>query len=79
MSYDIEKARAMLDFYIEAEIKVLEGKSISKDGRTWTRENLSEIRQGRREWMGIINGIIARKSGHSPGMALANFNHGHGD
>ena len=44
------QVRKMVDFYIEAEIQVLAGKSISREGRTWTRENLPEIRRGRHEW-----------------------------
>lgn len=43
-------AQDMLDKYLEAEQKLLEGKSIQWQGRTLTRENLDVIQRGRREW-----------------------------
>ncbi|WP_320838471.1 hypothetical protein [Zhongshania sp.] len=43
-------AQEMLDKYMEAELALLEGKSISWNGKTYTRENLAEIQRGRREW-----------------------------
>ncbi|EJE4463436.1 hypothetical protein QOO85_004862, partial [Salmonella enterica subsp. enterica] len=44
---DIE---AMIQRYIEAEMAVLDGKSVTFNGQQMTMENLSEIRQGRQEW-----------------------------
>ncbi|KKF38982.1 hypothetical protein [Hafnia alvei] len=35
--------------YIEAELAVLKGKSISLNGQTMTMENLSDIRKGRQD------------------------------
>ncbi len=43
-------AQQMLDKYIEAEIAVLDGKSVSFNGRTYTQQDLPAIREGRREW-----------------------------
>jgi hypothetical protein len=40
----------MVALYIAAEQAVLAGKSYSVNGRQLSRENLTEIRQGRREW-----------------------------
>jgi hypothetical protein len=40
----------MVAFYVEAEKRVLEGKTITRDGKTWGRENLADIRAGRQEW-----------------------------
>lgn len=44
---DIE---AMIQRYTEAEMAVLEGKTIRFNGQEMTMENLSEIRKGRQEW-----------------------------
>jgi hypothetical protein len=44
---DIE---AMIQRYAEAEMAVLDGKSIKFNGQEMTMENLSEIRKGRQEW-----------------------------
>ena len=44
---DIE---AMIQRYTEAEMAVLDGKSVTFNGQQMTMENLSEIRQGRQEW-----------------------------
>jgi len=68
--YSRAKAKQMLDFYIEAETRVLSGKSITKDGRTWTRENLVDIRKGRQEWETIYRNL---SPGRSSGMRLAEF------
>ncbi|MBB1601268.1 hypothetical protein [Variovorax sp. UMC13] len=43
-------AQIMLTKYLEAEVAVLSGRSISFNGRTLTNEDLSEIRKGRKEW-----------------------------
>ena len=43
---DIE---AMIQRYTEAEMAVLDGKSVTFNGQQMTMENLSEIRQGRQE------------------------------
>lgn len=47
---DLNKATEMLTLYLKAESDLLAGKTISFNGRTVSRENLSEIRQGRKEW-----------------------------
>jgi hypothetical protein len=44
---DIE---AMVQRYVEAEMAVLDGKSITFNGQQMSYENLSEIRKGRQEW-----------------------------
>ncbi len=70
-TYTLIQARQMLDFYFEAEQRVLSGKSISKDGRTWTRENLNEIRRGRQEWQQIHQQL--NRADGTKGPALAYF------
>lgn len=43
-------AEQMVERYLEAEAAVLEGKSVTLNGRTMTLENLGDIRRGRLEW-----------------------------
>ena len=43
-------ATDMLSAYLEAEQLVLQRKSATLSGRTYTREDLVEIRKGRLEW-----------------------------
>lgn len=47
---NIDVVTKMLERYTDAELAILEGKSISFNGRTLSMENLSEIRAGRQEW-----------------------------
>lgn len=63
---DIE---AMIQRYTEAEMAVLDGKSVTFNGQQMTMENLSEIRQGRQEWERRLAALITRRRGH-PGYAL---------
>lgn len=42
-----EQIKKILDKYLEAEMAVLEGKSVTLNGQSMTMENLSEIRGGR--------------------------------
>lgn len=43
-------AKQMVERYLEAEMSLLEGKSVQFSGRTLTMENLGQIREGRKEW-----------------------------
>lgn len=52
---DIE---AMIQRYTEAEMAVLDGKSVTFNGQQMTMENLSEIRQGRQEWERRLAALI---------------------
>lgn len=56
-------AQEMRDKYLEAELALLEGKSITWNGKTYTRENLSEIQRGRREWEQRVNRQTAKPYG----------------
>lgn len=62
---DIE---AMIQRYTEAEMAVLDGKSVTFNGQQMTMENLSEIRQGRQEWERRLAALITRRRGH-PGYS----------
>ncbi|MDC3749021.1 hypothetical protein JEW68_24335 [Escherichia coli] len=63
---------AMIQRYTEAEMAVLDGKSVTFNGQQMTMENLSEIRQGRQEWERRLAALITRRRGH-PGYRLASF------
>nr|WP_274522642.1 hypothetical protein [Klebsiella pneumoniae] len=64
---DIE---AMIQSYAEAEMAVLEGKSIKFNGQEMTMENLSEIRKGRQEWERRLSSLNNKRRGR-PGYKLA--------
>ena len=64
---DIE---AMIQRYVEAEMAVLDGKSIKFNGQEMTMENLSEIRKGRQEWERRLSSLNSKRRGR-PGYKLA--------
>lgn len=66
---DIE---TMIQRYTEAEMAVLDGKTIRFNGQEMTMENLSEIRKGRQEWEGRLSSLLNRRRGR-PGYRLARF------
>ncbi len=66
---DIE---AMIQRYLDAEMAVLEGKSITFNGQAMTMENLSEIRQGRESWERRLSQASNTRAGRSP-FKLARF------
>ncbi|MDA5480867.1 hypothetical protein PGS49_09365 [Yersinia intermedia] len=62
----------MIQRYTEAEMAVLEGKSITFNGQAMTMENLSEIRKGRESWERRLRNLISARRGRSP-WKLARF------
>lgn len=68
---NLQTAREMLAFYIEAEKAVLQGQSMTKGGRTWTRADLADIRRGRQEWESKVTALST--PAHRRGPALARF------
>lgn len=44
----------MLAKYLDAELAILAGKTISFQGRSMGMEDLAEIRRGRQEWEGRV-------------------------
>lgn len=66
---DIE---AMIQRYSQAEMAVLDGKSIRFNGQEMTMENLSEIRKGRQEWERRLSSLNQKKQGRL-GYRLARF------
>ena len=63
----LDEAKEMLAAYKEAEKAVLLSKSYTIKGRTLTRENLADIRRGRREWE---RKVAALQSGSRCGMRV---------
>lgn len=62
----------MIQSYTEAEMAVLQGKSITFNGQQMTMENLSEIRKGRQEWERKLASAAAAATGR-PAYRLARF------
>ncbi len=60
----------MINLYIQAEKDVLEGKTVTLNGRTLSSENLIDIRKGRREWEQRIK---SRSGGRSHSLGRINF------
>lgn len=67
------QAESMVQKYIEAEVAVLEGRSVAFAGRTLTMENLSDIRAGRLQWERRVTAEQARARGQAGGHSLAEF------
>ncbi len=65
-----QTSQEMLDFYISAEVAVLQGQSVRFGERQLTRADLKEIREGRREWQAIVTAALNRGSAR---YATANF------
>ncbi len=65
------QAQLMVERYIEAEMAVLDGKAIQFGGRTLTMENLSQIREGRKEWERRASAESVRARGGNSGYSLA--------
>lgn len=66
-------ATEMLAAYMKAEKDLLDGKVISFNGRSLTRENLAEIRKGRQEWEQKVASEAARNRGGSSLYSVADF------
>ena len=66
-------AAEMVEFYIDAEKKVLTGQSVTFRGRVLTRANLVDIRAGRREWEEKARKDAASRAGGSSHYSLADF------
>lgn len=68
---ELQQAKEMLQSYLDAEKDVLKGQSMTKDGRTWERANLAEIRAGRKQWQREVKRLSVPASRRGP--ALASF------
>lgn len=66
-------SQQMLDKYMEAELAVLDGKTVMFGGRTLTMADLNQIREGRLEWERKVKAEQAAASGQKVGYSLASF------
>lgn len=66
-------AKQMVERYIEAEMAVLEGRSVTFNGRTLTMADLSQIREGRKEWERRLAAEEYAAKGQRTGYSLATF------
>ncbi len=53
----------MVDKYLAAEMDVLDGKTVAMGGRTFSSENLADIRKGRQEWERRLLTFTRKRSG----------------
>ena len=63
----------MISAYSKAELAVLKGQSYSINGRSLSRSNLAEIREGRQEWEQRLSDHDARLRGGNSLYSLADF------
>lgn len=61
--------QTMIDRYYQAELDLLDGKTVTWGARMLQQENLAEIRKGRQEW----EQRLAALNRTGPGFSLARF------
>lgn len=66
-------SQQMLERYIDAELAVLDGRSVTIGGRNLTMENLQQIREGRMEWERRVAAESNAAAGRRGGVSLATF------
>lgn len=69
---NISEIDVMIRHYTDAEIAVLEGKSITFNGQQMAYENLAEIRAGRQEWERRKQTALRQSQGRA-GFKVARF------
>lgn len=65
-------SQQMLERYLEAELAVLDGRSVTFGGRNLTMADLDQIRKGRIEWERRVAVEAAAAAGRG-GVSLATF------
>ncbi len=63
----------MISLYKKAEKAALSSKSYTINGRTLSRQNLPEIREGRQEWEQRLADFDMRQRGSTNGYAVADW------
>ena len=66
-------ATEMVEFYLQAEISILKGKTVTYRDRTLGRENLQEVIAGRKEWEARVRAETAKSKGGSSLYSVADF------
>lgn len=69
----IATARSMVEAYAQAELELLKGKTVTFNGRSITRENLSEIRKGREYWEERLAKLLAGQGRGGVRFKVARF------
>lgn len=70
---DLITAQEMVSTYVEAEKAAVKNKSYSINGRTFTRQDLGEIRKGLNYWRREVSRLKAHTYGGSSTHSLASF------
>ncbi|PTQ70361.1 hypothetical protein [Pseudomonas sp. GV071] len=72
MALTLVQARGMLQRYLDAELEILDGKSVTFSGRTLTMVDLADIQKGRLEWERKVATLQGAARGRKP-YKLASF------
>jgi len=73
MALTLVQARQMLQRYLDAELEILDGKTVTFSGRTLTMVDLADIQKGRQEWERKLSQLQRSARGGQP-YKLASFN-----
>ncbi len=73
MAIELSQAKTILERYVEAELAVLDGRSVTFGSRTLTMADLDEIRAGRQEWERKVANLESAARGRSRPYKLAVF------
>lgn len=74
MALTLVQTQRMLQRYLDAELEILDGKTVTFSGRTLTMVDLADIQRGRQEWERKLAQLQRRAAGGMP-YRLASFNH----
>jgi hypothetical protein len=69
----VTEIQTIIDAYMAAELAVLQGKAHTLNGRSVTRENLGDIREGRQEWEQKLLSVKSRNAGANTLYSVADF------
>lgn len=73
MAIELSKAKTILERYLEAELAVLDGRSVTFGSRVLTMADLDEIRAGRQEWERKVASLESAARGRSRPYKVAVF------
>lgn len=72
MALNLVQAQQMLERYLEAELEILDGKTVTFAGRSLTMVDLADIQKGRLAWERKVNQLTRVGRGGMP-YKLASF------
>lgn len=73
MALTLVQASSMLQRYLDAELEILDGKTVTFGGRSLTMVDLADIQKGRQEWERKVANLQRSANGRAP-YKLASFN-----